>query len=63
MICPACGRYAPPDPETGYDADDICPTCARDGWTIDARGDVVRELDRPEVRNFAMPPGDDPCPF
>jgi len=30
MECPRCGRYAPPDPETGYDADDTCPTCAAD---------------------------------
>lgn len=28
MECKFCGRYAPPDPETGYDADDCCPECA-----------------------------------
>lgn len=28
MTCPNCGCWAPPDPETGYDADDICPSCA-----------------------------------
>lgn len=27
MTCTNCGRYAPPDPETGYDADDLCPDC------------------------------------
>ena len=24
MTCLYCGRYAPPDPDTGYDADDYC---------------------------------------
>ena len=28
MICDICGRYSPPDPETGYDAEDQCPSCA-----------------------------------
>ena len=27
MTCPECGRYAPPDTETGYDADAYCPDC------------------------------------
>jgi len=27
MICPRCSRYGPPDPETGYDADELCPDC------------------------------------
>jgi len=27
MTCPGCGRYAPPDPTTGYDADEFCPEC------------------------------------
>lgn len=27
MECTSCGRYAAPDRETGYDADDLCPTC------------------------------------
>ena len=27
MTCTDCGRYAPPDPETGYDADEVCPDC------------------------------------
>jgi hypothetical protein len=25
MTCPICGRYAPADPNTGYDRDEICP--------------------------------------
>ncbi len=28
MECTVCGRYASPDHETGYDADDTCPDCA-----------------------------------
>jgi hypothetical protein len=28
MTCLGCGREAPPDRETGYDADDWCPACA-----------------------------------
>src|SRR5712691_12100353 len=27
MTCEVCGKWAPPDPETGYDADTICPAC------------------------------------
>lgn len=27
MTCPECQRWAPPDPETGYDADELCPDC------------------------------------
>lgn len=43
MTCPVCGRYGRPDPETGYDGDDICPSCARLGWTQDADGTVTRD--------------------
>jgi len=28
VTCPNCGRYAPADAETGYDADELCPDCA-----------------------------------
>jgi hypothetical protein len=28
MTCRKCGRYAPPDRETGYDGDDLCPDCS-----------------------------------
>ena len=24
MTCPCCGKWAPPDPETGYNGDDPC---------------------------------------
>lgn len=27
MVCCVCGRWAQPDRETGYDADDVCPDC------------------------------------
>lgn len=27
MNCPACGAWGPADPETGYDADELCPNC------------------------------------
>jgi len=30
MTCPHCGRYGPPDPETGYDADELCPDCKQE---------------------------------
>lgn len=30
MTCFNCGRSAPMDAETGYDADDACPACMRD---------------------------------
>lgn len=28
MECERCGRWAPADVETGYDADTVCPDCA-----------------------------------
>lgn len=28
MTCPECRAWVPPDPDTGYDADDLCPDCA-----------------------------------
>lgn len=37
MTCTICGRYAEPDRETGYDADDMCPACAN------ALSDIVDE--------------------
>ena len=41
MTCPVCGRYASADPETGYDADDLCPSCQADGWTEQASGELI----------------------
>lgn len=41
-LCTLCGRWAPPDPETGYDADGLCPTCQADSWTETMNGLMVR---------------------
>ena len=41
--CPVCGRYAPPCPDTGYDGDDVCTECSKNGFTINAAGEVVNE--------------------
>lgn len=41
MTCAACGAGSPGDPSTGYDADDLCPRCAREGWTLTAQGALV----------------------
>lgn len=41
MTCPACDAWAPGDAMTGYDVDEICPRCAQDGWSLDARGQLV----------------------
>jgi len=27
MNCPTCGTWGPADPETGYDADELCKNC------------------------------------
>jgi hypothetical protein len=43
MTCPACGVYGEPDPETGYDGDDLCPTCQAAGWDLDGHGHVFHE--------------------
>jgi len=36
MFCLVCRAWWPPDGETGYDADGICPECESDGWYEDA---------------------------
>lgn len=41
MTCSACGAWSPGDPSTGYDADDLCPRCVREGWTLTASGELV----------------------
>ena len=28
--CPCCGRWSEPDPQTGYDVDEVCPECKLD---------------------------------
>ena len=67
MECEVCGRTAEADRETGYNADTICPSCARDGWTeIQFNGErkIVREVVSVTI---PVPPKDDDaeteCPF
>lgn len=38
-MCPNCARWSPPDPETGYDVDELCPDC---------RGDELGNTNGPE---------------
>jgi len=40
MTCPECGCTAPADPQTGYDADDLCPDCKDKSWCIYC-GDLI----------------------
>ncbi len=47
MTCRICGCYAPPDTETGYDAEDICPSCGELAEVIEeAFGDEPDEIDQ-----------------
>ena len=32
MTCPICGLDTGPDPDTGYDGSDPCPSCTTEGW-------------------------------
>jgi hypothetical protein len=41
LICPACGAEGQADPGTGYDGADLCPNCKADGWSFDAKGNLV----------------------
>ncbi len=43
MKCPICGAWAPPDPETGYDAEELCGACQADGYSETLDGQIVRE--------------------
>ncbi len=36
MTCPMCGLYCPPDPETGYDCDELCRDCQELAEVIEA---------------------------
>ena len=47
MTCPNCGRYAPPDAATGYDADELCPECdrEREECAADDAADDKRKLE------------------
>lgn len=48
MECPHCGRYEAPDPETGYDSPDLCPSCQRDGWEMTDDGELLQGGAPPE---------------
>ena len=41
MTCTICGRYAEPDRETGYDADDVCLTCAMASRSLEDQVDPI----------------------
>jgi hypothetical protein len=49
MTCPNCGRYAPPDAATGYDADELCPECAREKDDCAAADAADRERDSGDI--------------
>lgn len=52
MICPICGAFSPDDPETGYQGGEPCPSCASEGWTLTASGDLINEQEPQEVDEF-----------
>ena len=52
MECPMCGCWAPDDPETGYGADSLCPSCQADGFTETAQGELVNDQDEADVDAF-----------
>ena len=51
MTCPICGRWAPPCPETGYDADDPCSElCGRMLEELEDRLDAnLKELETEDI--------------
>lgn len=57
MECLSCGRWAPPDPETGYDGDPLCPSCTAEGWSLTADGEVLspEELQRARAAIVRVP--------
>ena len=68
MECPVCFRWAPGDPATGYDAADVCPACATDGWIRTAHGEIVNLSEvsevsepRPRMARARLAPACDRC--
>ena len=54
MTCPICQRWAPPDAETGYDADESCgPVCAALLEEREGMDDAMQELPADLLRNAA----------
>jgi hypothetical protein len=50
MTCLRCGRYAPPDRETGYAGDDLCPECRAVAEAIaDAMEEALRAAEACEI--------------
>lgn len=63
-----CGRDGPADRETGYNADDLCPSCQALGWTEVDGEYVCDDPTQPAWSDYAplLPFGneqDDDCPF
>ena len=60
MECPVCGRWGRGDPQAGYDADEICPRCAREGWerapdgTLVGPDDARDSLPRPRMQRASL---------
>lgn len=43
MECPICGLWTSADPDTGHDADEICPRCASYGWVYAGDGSIIND--------------------
>lgn len=52
MECPICGLSSPADPETGYNAPDVCISCAKLGWTYDSHGNLIHEREPEPVSEY-----------
>lgn len=52
MTCPVCGCFAPPCPETGYNADELCPSCKDVGWIETTVGVIVNEREPDGISEF-----------
>jgi hypothetical protein len=46
MTCPGCGRWAPMDPETGYDADELCEECKEDELFNRREDEMAKTMDQ-----------------
>lgn len=50
--CQVCGAWSPEDRDTGHEDAGPCPSCAAEGWTITASGELVNESEAPERDAF-----------
>ena len=55
MQCDICGRYMPPDPETGYNADSVCPECQEMEEIASVQYDHEREWGDDDGIEYADP--------